>query len=342
MDSKYEIKTVRLSELKPHPKNPRVHPDALITKLANSIREFGFTNPVLIDQDNRILAGHARCKAAEKMELETVPAIVLPLSGAAADAYVIVDNKLNELSSWDENLLCSMLTDLENGGFDLAMTGFDADEVDALFNAFYSKEAIEDDFDVDKEHTAIEAKGSVIQSGDIVLLGRHRLMCGDSTRAEDFSKLMEGCRAQAAVTSPPYGVGKEYEKKGIEPWFELIKPAIKNITKYADVVCWNLGDLYATGSQFIEPTTAHSIALFIPPPNSSSLIGLLPGLPSKIACSTGLRFLPAPVLAPPHPIWLPLLVNLNFLKKCLLFIYQDEFGVLPQNSASYEKRLYIA
>jgi len=262
MDSKYEIKAVRLSELKPHPKNPRVHPDALITKLANSIREFGFTNPVLIDQDHRILAGHARCKAAEKMGLETVPAIILPLSGAAADAYVIVDNKLNELSSWDENLLCSLLTDLENGGFDLAMTGFDADEVDALFNAFYSKEAIEDDFDVHKEHAAIEAKGSVIQSGDIVLLGRHRLMCGDSTKAEDFAKLMEGRRAQAAVTSPPYGVGKDYEKKGIEPWFELIKPAIRNITKYADVVCWNLGDLYATGSQFIEPTTAHSIALF--------------------------------------------------------------------------------
>lgn len=86
-------------------------------------------------------------------------------------------------------------------------------------------------------------------------------MCGDSTSEVDFAKLMNGNKAQMTVTSPPYGVGKDYESKGIEPWFETMRPVVKNLTRYAGIVCWNLGDLYATGTQFIEPTNFYSSQL---------------------------------------------------------------------------------
>ncbi len=109
---------------------------------------------------------------------------------------------------------------------------------------------------------AIATKGAVTKPGDIWKLGEHRLMCGDSTSEVDFAKLMNGNRAQMAVTSPPYGVGKDYETKGIEPWFETMRPVVKNLTKYAGIICWNLGDLYATGTQFIEPTNFYSSQLF--------------------------------------------------------------------------------
>ena len=259
MDFPHEIKYIKLSELKPHPKNPRVHPDKLITKLARSIGEFGFTNPVLVDADNRILAGHARCKAAEKMGMESVPALVLPLTGAAADAYVIADNKLNELSSWDEAVLADLVAEIDAANFDVELTGFDPDEIDALLSP---KGCVDDGFDEEKAKKTVEENGgAVTQTGDIWLLGGHRLMCGDSTNLADFEKLMDGQRAQLCVTSPPYGVGKEYEKKGLEPWLDTMRPAIKNIYRHSGIVVINLGDLFSTASQFIEPTFAHCIEM---------------------------------------------------------------------------------
>src|SRR5690554_4761694 len=135
------------------------------------------------------------------------------------------------------------MAEFDASTFDVSLTGFDADEVDALLNKFYSKESIQDDFDVDKEKESIESAGETrTHKGDIWLLGQHRLLCGDSTSEVDFDHLMDGAHAQCAVTSPPYGVGKEYEKAGIEPWFETMRPAIKNICKNADIVCWNIGD----------------------------------------------------------------------------------------------------
>lgn len=255
----YELKTMSIADLKPHPKNPRRHPDRLINKLVDSIKAYGFTSPVLIDGDNRILAGHARCKAAEKMGLEEVPAVVLPLTGAAADAYVIADNKLNELSEWDETILAGLVAEINAANFDVELTGFDPDELDALLSP---KGCVEDGFDTEKAKKEIEDKGgAVTRTGDIWLLGGHRLICGDSTDADSFGKLMDGRKATLCVTSPPYGVGKEYEKKGLEPWFELMNPAIKNICRNADTVVINLGDLFCTASQFIEPTFTYVIKM---------------------------------------------------------------------------------
>lgn len=258
-----EITKKKIAELKPHPKNPRKHPKKLLDKLQLSIREYGFTNPVLISKDNQILAGHARCKAAEKMGIDEVPVIQLDLNGTKADAYVILDNKLNELSEWDAPLLIDMIKDIESADFDVSVTGFDDFEIEELLNDFYLKESIQDNFSVDEEKEEIEKKDAPsTKKGDIWLLGDHRLICGDSTNESDFQTLMDGKKAQCAVTSPPYGVGKEYEKAGIKAWFETVKPAITNICKHTDIVCWNIGDLFVTGSQFIEPTEAYSINMF--------------------------------------------------------------------------------
>jgi DNA modification methylase len=255
-----EITIKRLSDLKPHPKNPRRHPDKLIQKLAASIETYGFTSPVLIDADGRILAGHARCKAAEKMGLAEVPCITLPLSSAAADAYVIVDNKLSELSEWDEEILSGLIADIDAAGFDVELTGFDIDEIDALLSP---KGCKQDDFDAEKAKREVEENGgAVTQTGDIWLLGDHKIICGDTTQAETFERLMDGQKAQLCVTSPPYSVGKDYESGSIDDWFSTMRPAIKNICRHADSVCYNIGDKFNTGSQFIEPTFAYSVQMF--------------------------------------------------------------------------------
>ena len=114
------------------------------------------------------------------------------------------------------------------------------------------KKIITNASDVDEEAEKIKAKGAISKHGDIWKLGVHRLMCGDSTSEVDFAKLMNGNRAQMSVTSPPYGVGKDYESKGIEPWFDTMRPVVKNLTRYAGIVCWNLwvfGREYSTGMQ---------------------------------------------------------------------------------------------
>ncbi|GHU53724.1 hypothetical protein FACS1894132_06700 [Clostridia bacterium] len=256
----YELKSMQLVELTPHPQNPRIHPEDMLKKLCRSIQEFGFTNPVLVSEDNMILAGHARCTAAERLGMTKVPCIVLPLKGLSADAYVIADNKLNELSVWDEAKLAELFNGFDIADFDAELTGFSIDEIDALFAP---KGCVEDEFDEKKAKKEVEDKGgAVTQTGDIWLLGEHRLLCADSTDPASFDTLLDGKKATLAVTSPPYGVGKEYEQHGLEPWFETMRPAIKNICRHANTVCYNIADLFTTGSQFIEPTFAHSVTMF--------------------------------------------------------------------------------
>jgi len=127
-----EVKKVNINDLKPHPKNPRVHPDSAIEKLERSIKEFGWTNPILVSADGYILAGHARLKAAKKAGLKEVPAIYLPLEGAKAEAYLIADNKLQDETSWDEDVLKELINEIGNEGIDLTITGFDLDEIEEL------------------------------------------------------------------------------------------------------------------------------------------------------------------------------------------------------------------
>ena len=195
-----EIKTVKISELRPHPKNPRVHPDSAIEKLERSIKEFGWTNPILVSKDGYILAGHARLKAAEKAGIEEVPVIYLPLEGAKADAYLIADNRLQDETDWDYEKLEDLLQELDAGDFDLELTGFDMEEIEDLMTQFHVPEEIIED------EVPEPPKEPITKLGDLWILGRHRLLCGDSTIKEDVERLMDGKKADMVFTDPPYGV----------------------------------------------------------------------------------------------------------------------------------------
>jgi ParB-like chromosome segregation protein Spo0J len=135
--TKLEIKNILIKNLKPHPKNPRRHPDSAIERLAKSITEFGWTNPVLVSADGYVLAGHARLKAAQVAGLKEVPVIELPLSGAKAEAYLIADNRLNELTGWDDATLKDLLADLDTGELDLELTGFSVGELEKMMTEFH-------------------------------------------------------------------------------------------------------------------------------------------------------------------------------------------------------------
>jgi DNA modification methylase len=195
-----EIKTVKISKLRPHPKNPRVHPDSAIEKLERSIKEFGWTNPVLVSADGYILAGHARLKAAEKAGIQEVPVVYLPLEGAKAEAYLIADNRLQDETDWDLPKLKDLLQELDTGEFDIELTGFDMDEIEDLMTQFHvPEEIIEDEVPEPPEEP-------ITKPGDLWILGRHRLLCGDATKKEDVERLMDGKKADMVFTDPPYGI----------------------------------------------------------------------------------------------------------------------------------------
>ena len=145
-----EIKTVQIANLKPHPKNPRIHPESAITKLVRSVKEFGWTNPVLVSEDGYILAGHARVKAAEKAGLSEVPVIYLPLAGDKALAYMIADNKLQDETDWDYPELKGLLQELDTGAFDIELTGFGMEEIEDLMMQFHIPDS-EPEYDKDIE-----------------------------------------------------------------------------------------------------------------------------------------------------------------------------------------------
>ncbi len=259
-----QIEKVKVEQLKAAAYNPRkeLKPgDAEYEKLKRSITEFGYVEPVIWNkQTGNVVGGHQRLTVLKNLGATEVDCVVVDLDEQREKALNIALNKIQ--GDWDKDKLAALLSDLDSSAFDVTLTGFDAAEVDEMLNEFYSQAAVQDDFDVDEEHEKIKAKGAVTKTGDIWKLGDHYLMCGDSTSESDFAKLMQGKRGQMAVTSPPYGVGKDYEKLGIEPWFETMRPVVANLTKYAGIVCWNLGDLYTTGTQFIEPTNFYSAQLF--------------------------------------------------------------------------------
>lgn len=228
-----EILKLKISDLKQHPKNPRKHPKELLERLKRSIGEYGFTNPVLVSKDNKILAGHARCKAAKELGISEVPVIRLDFDGAKADAYVIIDNKLNELSEWDIPLLESLIKDIEKSDFDVTLTGFDLTEIDELFSKSDDKEGKDDGYDVTK---ALE-EASFVNRGDVWLLGKHRLLCGDATNPEDVKALMDGKKANLILTDPPYNVGFESanglkiknDKQDSEKFYNFLLSSFKNM-----------------------------------------------------------------------------------------------------------------
>lgn len=200
MAEKQEIIYKNVKDLIPYANNTRTHDDKQIKQIAASIKEFGFTNPILIGKDNDIIAGHGRVLAAEKIKLDQVPCIVLDgLTEAQKKAYIIADNKLALNAGWDEELLKIELEGLKDLDFDLSLIGFNSDELDDIFK-IEPDEVIEDDFDGELPD---EPKAKL---GDVYQLGRHRLMCGDSTSEDDIKKLVDGNPIFLINTDPPYGM----------------------------------------------------------------------------------------------------------------------------------------
>jgi DNA modification methylase len=194
----------KVSSLIPYARNSRTHSDEQISQVMASIKEFGWTNPVLIDEDGGIIAGHGRIMAAQRLGMEEVPCIVLEgLTEAQKKAYIIADNKLALNAGWDEDMLKVELQELCEEGYSLDLTGFDMEELDDL--------GIGDmdipDLDESKADEVPELEEDpVIKRGDLIELGNHRLLCGDSTDENDVARLMDGKKADMVFTDPPYGV----------------------------------------------------------------------------------------------------------------------------------------
>ena len=193
------VKTVKIAELKPYPKNARTHSPKQIRQIAKSIQSFGFTNPVLVDKDNCILAGHGRVEAAKLAGLTEVPVLVIShLTPAQKKAYILADNRLAELSGWDKDILKVELEEIQSieCDFDLTSTGFEAPEIDVLL----TPEAPATEEKADFLGKTIPSR---VQVGDLWQLGEHKLLCADCTQAFAFKRLLGAEKADLIVTDPP-------------------------------------------------------------------------------------------------------------------------------------------
>lgn len=196
-----EMKLVKVSQLVPYINNARTHNEEQITKLRSSLREFGFVNPVIIDRDYNVIAGHGRIMAAKAEGIEEVPCVFVDyLTEAQKKAYILADNRMAMDAGWDEELLRVEIEALQAEAFDIGLTGFDEKEIANLFAS--DDDVKDDDFDVEAE---LE-KPAVTKAGDVWILGNHRLVCGDSTKEETYELLMEGKLANLVITDPPYNV----------------------------------------------------------------------------------------------------------------------------------------
>jgi DNA modification methylase len=233
-------------ELVPYARNSRTHSDEQVAQIAASIKEWGFTNPILIDADGGIIAGHGRLLAAQKLGLKDVPCIVAnDWTDAQKKAYVIADNKLSLNAGWDNAMLAVEFGELADLGFDIGLTGFTLDEINLL-----SPQVIEGLTDEDAVPDAPEIPKTVL--GDVWLLGDHRLMCGDSTSIDAVEKLMDGMKADMVFTDPPYGVsytgGLQNGKDGLSG---KSREMIKNddVDLYEDAV--KMASIFCTGAVFM-------------------------------------------------------------------------------------------
>lgn len=258
-----ELKSV--DELIPYSKNARLHSEAQVAQIAASIIEFGFTNPVLIDGEKGIIAGHGRLMAAKKLGLKEVPVVVLDhLSETQKKAYIIADNKLAENAGWDEEILASELADLKDENFNLDLIGFEDQELEKIFSNLYDK-----DEEQEKEEIPETSEKPISKSGDVWLLGKHKLICGDSCKTETYQTLLGDELADMLFTDPPYNVdygnsmkdktrgnnakilndnlGENFGKF----LFEFCKNAL-SVTKGACYVCMSSSELHTLQKSFTD------------------------------------------------------------------------------------------
>lgn len=204
MEKEMQYYLADVSELIPYVRNARTHSEAQVAQISASIREFGFLSPILVAEDNTILAGHGRLAAALKLGLKKVPCVKENhLTETQKRAYIIADNKLSLNAGWDDELLAVELSELEGADFNLDLLGFDEAELSSIFDA--DKDVSDDDFDVEKE---LE-EPCFSKTGDMWMLGKHRIICGDSTDSSTFEKLLGETKVNLVCTDAPYFVNLE-------------------------------------------------------------------------------------------------------------------------------------
>lgn len=230
-----QMEMVSTNKLIPYVNNARTHSAEQVNKLRSSLREFGFVNPVIVDKDYGIIAGHGRVLAAKEEGIDEVPCVLVDyLTEAQKKAYIIADNRFAQDAGWDEELLRIEIESLRGEDFDISLTGFETDEIADLFKEGNDKEVQDDDYDL----SAALEKAAFVEKGDVWTVGRHRLMCGDATSADDVSKLMDGRKANLVLTDPPYGVsfqssdGLSIQNDSIkgEEFYQFLLSAMQNMT----------------------------------------------------------------------------------------------------------------
>lgn len=228
------MEMVAVEKLVPYVNNARTHSSEQITKLRSSLREFGFINPVIIDKDYGVIAGHGRLMAAKEEGITEVPCVLVDyLTEAQKKAYIIADNRFAQDAGWDEELLRIEIEALQAEAFDIGLTGFEDQEIADLFASDSDTGVEDDDFDLSD---ALD-KAAFVERGDIWTVGRHRLMCGDATSADDVAALMDGKKANLIITDPPYNVAFESsdglsiknDKMAGDKFYEFLLEAFKNM-----------------------------------------------------------------------------------------------------------------
>ena len=234
-----QMELVSISKLVPYVNNARTHSPEQIMKLRSSLREFGFINPVIIDKDFGIIAGHGRVMAAKEEGIDEVPCVFVDyLTEAQKKAYILADNRMAMDAGWDEELLRIEIEALQGMDFDIGLAGFEDDEIADLFAGDDNSDVEEDDFDLSD---ALE-QAAFVEKGDVWMVGRHRLMCGDATNADDVATLMDGKRANLVLTDPPYNVAFESsdglsiknDKMENEKFYEFLLAAFKNMAAHLE------------------------------------------------------------------------------------------------------------
>ena len=233
-----DMQLVSLDKLVPYVNNARTHSPEQIGKLRSSLREFGFINPIIIDRDFGIIAGHGRVLAAREEGVKEVPCVFVDhLTEAQKKAYIIADNRMALDAGWDEELLRVEIEALQAEAFDLSLTGFGSDEIADLLGGD-DEEVKDDDYDLTE---ALE-KAAFVEKGDVWVVGKHRLYCGDATNPDDVAKLMDGHRANLIVTDPPYGVSFK-SKSGLtiqndsmkdEEFYTFLRKAFDNMVAHME------------------------------------------------------------------------------------------------------------
>lgn len=233
MQTTERFEKVNIDRLVPYARNARTHSKEQILQIRSSLREFGFVNPIIVDKDLNIIAGHGRVLAAKAEGMTEVPCVFAEhLTEAQKRAYILADNKLALNAGWDEELLALEFGELKGLGFDLELTGFGVDEIEKLFAAD-AGEVQDDDFDL----TAALEEAAFVLPGDVWTLGRHRLICGDATDADTVKKLMDGRKANLVLTDPPYNVSFESasglkiknDSMKAEQFYNFLLTAFKNL-----------------------------------------------------------------------------------------------------------------